>query len=320
MSDLYPRKILVTGASGFVGSHLCRRLVNDYGDKIQLLALANPSSNRIDQRSKSYQYIDLCNYEALSKAVLDFQPTEIVHLAGVKTKGVSTYDFKNCYLNNLLGTLNLVSVCEKLIGLNRFIHLGSSDEYGRIDIPFKESDREQPLSAYGLSKLAATQLLQGRAIVGNFPVVILRPTIIYGPGQGGEMFLPSMIQSVVAGKRFSMSSGLQTRDFIYIDDVVRGICLALVAQGPDLNGQIINLSSGFPVRIADLAKKVVRMIGFDENLLLDIGAMKTRVGEATNYASINGLAKVLLGWDPLISLEEGLQYTINYFVDQNLSC
>jgi nucleoside-diphosphate-sugar epimerase len=178
-------------------------------------------------------------------------------------------------------------------------------------VPFKESDKEVPITAYGASKLAVTELLRALSRSNRFPSVTLRPTIAYGPGQDDSMFLPALIRALVEGRNFDMSLGEQTRDFIYVDDLVKAIIRALVTPG--ICGDVINISSASPIRIDALAKMTANMLGDETGKLLKFGAKDYRRADTMEYWASNTLAKRLLGWSPRVSLEEGVKQTISYF-------
>ena len=145
----------------------------------------------------------------------------------------------------------------------------------------------------------------------NFPVIIIRPTIAYGPGQETDMFVPSLITSLLDDKPFNMTLGDQTRDFVYVDDIVDSLILA--AKNPQAKGQIINIGSGIPIKIADLAKKIETMIG--KKGLVNLGGKPYRKNEIMDYYVDLKKAKDILGWNAKTSLEEGLKKTIAYYQD-----
>ena len=168
-----------------------------------------------------------------------------------------------------------------------------------------------PVSAYSFSKVAAAQLLQTFHRIHGLPIVVLRPSLAYGPGQGNEMFLPALIWSLLRGRRFAMSRGEQTRDYVYIDDVIAALLRAAVC--PEATGQVINVSSGEPSRIVDIAKLAADLIGNNAESLLDIGKIEYRQGEAINYWADRSKAKQLLGWEPNVTLHDGLARTVEHY-------
>ena len=308
MNDLNNNSVLVTGSSGFIGRHLC-----EYLSKQGINVIALSRNGHCKKLVETEQYaLDLRDQIKVRELIQYIKPRYVVHLAAVKERNVAASEYRLVYDGNWQSSFNLIEACQEVGTLRRFVFLGSTDEYGIQAPPFVESAREAPTTSYGLSKLAVTQLLQTFARSCDFPAVILRPTLVYGPNQGLEMFLSAMIQSLVCGKRFAMTKGEQTRDYVYVDDLIAAIIAALTANY-EVYGQLINISSGIPLRIKDLALIVARLAGDETGCLLDFGARDYRQGEAMEYWSTNNLAKALLNWRPFISLEEGLRRTIQSF-------
>ena len=260
----------------------------------------------------SEQYdVDILDEITIRQIIHAVQPEFVVHLAASKDRGVDTAAYREGYKTNLIGSLNLINACQDISALTRFVFLGSTDEYGQLHTPFKESDKEAPITAYGASKLAVTEVLRALSRSNKFPSVTLRPTIAYGPGQDDSMFLPALIRALVEGRNFDMSLGEQTRDFVYVDDLVQAIIQALLA--PSLCGDVINISSATPIRIDALAKMTANILGKGAEELLKFGAKDYRTSDVMQYWAANTLAKSLLGWSPTVSLEEGVQRTVDYF-------
>ena len=258
------KRVLVTGAGGFVGQHLCKVLFEKGATVVGLLR------NAVDNKYLSEQYsVDMFDEETTRQIIQFVQPEFVVHLAANKNRGVDTGAYREGYKTNLIGSLNLINACQDVPVLDRFVFLGSTDEYGQLQVPFKEPDKEAPNTAYGASKLAVTELLRALSRSKGFPSVTLRPTIVYGPGQDGSMFLPALIIALVAGRNFDMSLGEQTRDFIYIDDLVKAIIQALIIPG--FCGDVINISSARPIRIDALAKMTSNILGNGADKRLKFG-------------------------------------------------
>ncbi len=300
------KRVLVTGAGGFVGQHLCKALFEKEATVFGF------TRNTADSKylSKGYE-VDMLDEQAIRQIINAVQPEFVVHLAANKNRGIDGIAYKEGYSTNLIGSLNITNACQDIPVLTRFVSLGSTDEYGKLQVPFKESYKEAPNSAYGTSKLAVTELLRALSRSNGFPSVILRPTIVYGPGQDSSMFLPALIIALVAGRNFDMSLGEQTRDFIYIDDLVKAIIQALIIPG--FCGDVVNISSARPIRIDALAKMTANMLGNGAGKRLKLGSKNYRPGDVMQYWASNELAKDSLGWSPMVSLEEGVQQTVDYY-------
>lgn len=300
------KRVLVTGAEGFIGRRLCKSLFDKEAKLFGISRCVTESKYLTEQ----YE-VDISNAPAIKKIINSVQPEYVVHLAASKNRGVDGAAFREGYGTNLIGSLNVIDACQSIPVLAKFVSLGTTDEYGKLQVPFKESYKEAPNSAYGASKLAVTDLLRALSRSNGFPSVILRPTIVYGPGQDSSMFLPALVRALVENKNFDMSLGEQTRDFVYIDDLVEAIIMALVA--PVFCGDVINISSGRPIRIDALAKMTAAMLGNDAYKRLRLGSIEYRTGDVMQYWASNELAKASLGWAPVVPLEDGIERTVNYF-------
>jgi nucleoside-diphosphate-sugar epimerase len=207
------------------------------------------------------------------------------------------------------GTKNLIN-CINKDSLRSFIQIGSSDEYGANLAPQNESQRESPISPYSFAKTTTTHFLQMLYRTEQFPVVILRPFLVYGPGQGMERFIPQVINGCIEGKKFPTSEGKQLRDFCFISDFVRSIFSSI--NNTESFGEVINIASGEPISIKDVVTKIQKIIAMGNP---QFGKTAYRDGENMElYADITK-AKKLLNWQPQISLEEGLKKTIDSIRD-----
>lgn len=295
-------RVLVTGAAGFIGSRLVARLVAE-GARVHAMDLRASDAPGIE----AAHVADITDAEAVDAVVAAARPVHVFHLAGFKERSSTPEAFRLASAVNVRGTLNLLFAMVELDpGAASFVAMGTSEEYGQGPTPFRESQPEQPLSAYGVSKAEATQLCRAFQRSMGVPAVVLRPTIAYGPGQPPDLFLSALVASLARGERFPMTAGEQTRDFVYVDDIVDAQLLA--ATTPAAAGRVINIGSGEPVRLRDLAQTVARLM--DAEGLLGLGEVPYRTGENMEYRSDVSLAREILGWEPSVSLEEGLRRTI----------
>lgn len=311
---LNKKHILISGSNGFIGQHLATALLKKNTCITQIVRL----TTQVMHQDKKTLALDLGNYNQVIEIIKDIQPDYVIHLASSKDRNITPNQFRNIYGNNVTISLNLIDACLQLKEFKRFIFLGSCDEYGQIETPFHESQREMPTNAYGLSKLAITKILSSLHQTENFPSLVLRPTVIYGPNQGKEMFLPALIQSLLAQKDFPMTLGQQMRDFVYVDDVVDAIVKAIQADD-QVNGQVINIGSGVSHQVKDIANLTAQLIHPNADKYLQFGALPYRPNEPMNYAVNIDRAKQLLDWQPQTSLQQGLQQTIAQFKQQLIS-
>lgn len=299
-------RILVTGATGFIGRHLTKALILAGVDVFGF------SRRKSDDLGSDKTFVgDISDRETVLNIIENIKPHYVFHLAASKLRTAEPDDFRRCFDKNLIGTLNLLEACHVSSKNSRIVALGTCEEYGGATPPYIEDIREAPVSAYSCSKLATTILLQTFHRVHGLPVVVLRPSLAYGPGQDDDMFLPALIRCLLRKSRFAMSPGNQLRDFIYIDDLIEAILLA--ATSPESTGKVINISSGEPIKINHLAKMVAAIIEPDAHKLLDVGKISYRFGEAMKYWADNRLANLILGWQPKVSLLEGLEKTVEFY-------
>jgi len=303
--------ILITGANGFLGRHLVARLIKT---NAKVTEVFREISSEVYE-NRSLIVIDLNNRKQVKEAFSDLKPNYVIHLADLKNRGNLGSDFYDSYSDNVSISFNVIDACLRLDGFKKFIFLGSCDEYGAATTPFGEDHREIPISAYGISKLAVTKVLSGLYHSRQFPSLVLRPSVIYGPNQGVEMFLPALIQSLLSHKEFLMTEGDQYRDFIYVDDVVDAIMKAIFADD-QLNGSVVNIGYGASIKVKEIAMLVANLIDPSACCYLKFGAVQYRLNEVMNYSVDVACAQKLLGWQPSTILEHGLLQTISKFKTQ----
>lgn len=307
----YKKRVLITGGSGFIGKHLQRELYN-YGAFITIID-KNPQ-----QHTKSINTIkcDICDYKNLEKVIRDISPEIVFHLAANIDRTPEFDITRNMISVNLIGTLNLFESLKNISSCRSIIVAGTSEEYGNNQAPFKEYYKEDPISPYSFSKVCASYLSKMLFNVYKFPIIVLRPTLAYGPGQKETMFIPALIKTFLRNEKFIMTPGEQTRDFIFIDDLVNAYIQAGISEGHF--GEIFNIGSGKAYKIKDIAYRIASLL--DKQNFLKIGAKDYRKSEIMSYFVDISKAKKLLNWAPMVSLEEGLKYTIDSFLhEKNLA-
>ncbi len=299
--------VLVTGAGGFIGRALVPRLsalgADVFSFSLQPCQVADPM--------EKYFIGDIRDLPRISEIISQARPRFVFHLAGRKLMGNEPDDFRRGLEENVSGLLNVIEACTQAGSVERLIYMGSCEVYGGEDAPYQESSREAPVSSYSFSKVVGSYLLQTLSRVSDFSAVELRPSVVYGPGQREGMLIPSLITSLLAGKYFPMSNGRQTRDFVFVDDVVDAILAAALV--PECRGEVINVCSGEPVGILDLAYMLADMIGAKARDKLGVGELPCRPGEPFSYWGDNQKASSFLGWKPKTSLDSGLAKTIEYY-------
>ena len=296
--------VLVTGATGFIGTHLTQRLLTA-GSRVACLLSSERRMSNLPPGTTGH-VADLRDAGAVKAAVKAASPALVFHLAAV---GVTEFgiDPITAIQVNVEGTINLLMALEGT-GYYRFLFTGTSHEYGDDNSPFHQARLPSPPNVYAASKSAAWLFCQMYQRVRGWPIVGLRPFGVYGPGQRPPAFLPSLILSALRGQDFPMTGGKQVRDFIYIQDVIEGMLRA--ATVPGIEGQTFNLCSGRGASLAEVAGRVVAQMG--KPVHIHLGALPYRPGTIWHMVGDNSMARELLHWQPTVSLDEGLRRTIDW--------
>ena len=302
-------KALVTGISGFIGSHLARRLVEEGAE---VSGLVRNSSNlwRIQDLKNQIDlhYVDVRDFGAVKKAIQSIKPQKVFHLAAHVDVSRSFEVMDEMVEVNIKGTLNLL----RALGgtdYDCFINTGTCEEYGDNPVPFREEQMPNPVSPYSASKVATTMFCQMLHKTKGLPIITLRPFLTYGPGQESNMLIPSLIQKAIEGETFEMTEGEQTREFNYVDDVVDGFVKASIT--PRAIGEIINIGNGVEYKIRDVVEMVLKLTNSPTKP--KVGALDYRPGETWHFYCDNTKAREILGWSSKVSLEDGLKMTIDWF-------
>ncbi len=297
------RRVLVTGARGFIGGYIVEALQQRHA----VVTVLNRMPSRADASFLQHTG-DLRDAGFVRDCVSSVRPEIVFHLAAFKERTPELAAFSDAISTNVMGSLNLFTALHEQKGVGSIVVVGTAEEYGHHSAPFVEQMREAPVTAYSFSKACTTQLCDILYRLYQLPAVVVRPTIVYGPRQGSDMFLPALIESLLLGRPFPMTAGQQTRDFLYITDLVDGLLRA--ATTPSACGEVVNLGSGRPVSIGKLALDIERMLG--KVGLVRLGALPYRPKEVMSYSVDIRKAAEVLNWRPTVSLEQGLAHTIQY--------
>jgi nucleoside-diphosphate-sugar epimerase len=300
-----PDRLLIVGGTGFIGTNLTQYAV-DCGYLVTVLSLNIPPSDKKNEQV-TYLQADVANLLQLKKKLISSTYEYVVNLSGYVVHHSFLEGGISVLNNHFTGVQNILQVID-WSALKRFVQIGSSDEYGGALAPQHESLRESPISSYAVGKAASAQLLQMLAKTENFPVVILRLFLVYGPGQDSGRFLPQIIKGCFSGKEFETSSGEQLRDFCYIDDITDGILRAL--KSDNVNGDVINLASGDPISIRTVIEKVKIYIGKGNP---KFGKIAYRAGENMSLYADTSRAEFLLGWRSKTTIEGGIKKTVDHY-------
>ncbi|MBU0633911.1 MAG: NAD(P)-dependent oxidoreductase [Candidatus Omnitrophica bacterium] len=307
------KKILITGATGFVGSNITRYFLKQGAD-IAVFALEGEDTWRIkDILNDVCEYsVDLRNEEKTKNAVLSFKPQLIFHTA-IYGGHIFQKETQRIMNTNFQGTVNLLTACNN-IEYELFINTGSSSEYGIKSHPLKEDDLPEPVTDYGLSKLAATLYAQLLAKRENKPIVTLRLFSPYGDYDEPTRLIPYTSISCLKDENPKVSAASCVRDFIYIKDVIDAYT-QVIENKEKVKGQIINIGSGMQYSIGDVVDKIIKLTG---------SSVKPEWGQSPNsrlepkiWQADISKAQKLLGWKPKYDLEKGLKMSIEWLKKNN---
>ncbi len=299
-------RVLMTGATGFVGANLARRLLSE-GHELHILVRAEASFWRLSGilDAVHVHYANLQDRDAVFHAVANIRPEWIFHLA---VHGAYSYqmDRQEIYLSNLLGTANLLEACEQT-DFALFINTGSSSEYGFTSHPPSERELPQPNSDYAVSKVAATMLCgyNGRRL--SRPVITLRLYSVYGDYEEPRRLIPRLLRLGLEGCWPPLVSPQIARDFVYVGDVVKAYLAVTQAPNPAFDA-IYNIGSGTQTRLGEIVPIVRDLCAIEAEPIWN--NMEKRIWDTDVWVGNVEKAAHELGWTAQTSLQAGLSATI----------
>lgn len=307
---------MVTGADGFIGSHLVERLVAE-GARVRAFCIydSRGSMGWLDQAPaevRSALDVRLGDIRDARFVEAATEGIEIVfHLAALIAIPYSYVAAESFIETNVRGTLNALEAARRA-GVGRFIQTSTSEVYGTPDVlPIRESHPLQAQSPYAASKVAADQLAIAFHLSHGLPVTVLRPFNTYGPRQSERAVLPTMLRQLMAGRSEIRLGRLDTRrDLTYVADTVDGFVRA--ATAPDVDGRTIQLGTGRAERIGDLFETARRLLGSEATVVQAADRMRPDASEVMVLQSDPSLARELLGWQARTTLEAGITATIDW--------
>jgi nucleoside-diphosphate-sugar epimerase len=302
-------KVLLTGASGFIGAALARALLAA-GHEVHALVRSPATAWRLHGLGGLQVHeADLRDGRAIREMVRSVRPKQIYHAAAHGTMA-GQRDSQAILTSNLLGTANLLDALEGQ-DFERLVNVGSSSEYGHVDGPIVETAPLAPRTTYGVAKAAATLLCQARALAG-WPICTVRIFSAYGPWEDPTRLASSVLATCLQGVRPRLTAGWQPRDFIFIDDVVD--LLKVAASHPAAIGQVLHAGTGRPQTVRDLVEAIMKITGL--GLAPDYGAVPMRSDEPKTWVASIERTEALTGWRPRIFLDEGAQRLLAWFQAQ----
>lgn len=322
------KKILVTGADGFIGSHLTEALVSN-GYDVRAFIYYNSSNSlgwldHTDQKLKQ-------NMEFFAGDIRDpygvreaMKGCDIVlHLAALIAIPYS-YHSPDSYIDtNIKGTLNILQAARDL-GVSRIVSTSTSEVYGTAQyVPIDEAHPIQPQSPYSATKIGADAIAESFYRSFDLPVTILRPFNTYGPRQSARAVIPTIISQIASGQDVIKLGSLEpTRDFTFVEDTAKGFIDTAITDS--LDGKIFNIGSNFEISIGDLARTIADIMGENVEVVQDEARLRPSKSEVERLHASTDLARELIGWNPQYGGEEGFRKgiakTIEWFMNpENLA-
>ena len=313
--DWTGKKVLVTGAGGFIASHLVEVLVqsgaqvrafvryNSRGD-IGLLTQLNPASLREVEVIAG----DLRDLPAVEEAVRGVQA--VFHLGALIAIPYSYLHPAEVVETNVIGTLNIL-LAARSAETPRVIHTSTSEVYGTaLRVPIDEDHPLQGQSPYSASKIGADKIAESFYCAYELPVVTVRPFNTFGPRQSARAVIPTIISQAITSEVLHLGSLDTRRDFTYVSDTVDGFLSAAEAQG--VEGQVYNLGTGRDVTIGEVVQVIGGILGRELPVVQEQGRLRPERSEVLRLLSDNRKAQTQLGWQPRVSLEQGLAQTVEW--------
>ena len=306
--------ILVAGAGGFIGSHLSERLM-ELGAEVRAFVHYNSAGSRgwLDEsvRASEMEIMagDIGDAGSVRNAMMDCDV--VFHLAALIAIPYSYLAPTSYVHTNITGTLNVLEAARQL-ETPRIVHTSTSEVYGTaLQVPISEEHPLQGQSPYSATKIGADKLAEAYHRSFDVPVVTVRPFNTFGPRQSARAVIPTIISQCQTRDVVRLGSLSPTRDLNYVANTVEGFRLA--AEAADAVGRTINVGSGREISIGALAELIVDMMGRSVRIESECQRLRPPNSEVERLLADNSLARSLLGWEPTVELEEGLQRTIEWF-------
>ena len=307
------KKVLVTGAGGFIGSHLVETLV-EQGSRVRAFVRYNSRgepgllAQLPEDRQQQIEVIagDLRDLPTVRRAVEGV--SHVFHLGALIAIPYSYVNPEEVVTTNVLGTLNILTATRDA-GTERIVHTSTSEVYGTaLRVPIDESHPLQGQSPYSASKIGADKVAESFHLSFDLPVVTLRPFNTFGPRQSTRAVIPTVITQALTQPVVRLGNLDAIRDLTYVSDTVNGFLTVAAAGG--VEGETFNLGTGREVTIGQLANKIIELVGNDVTIEIDQQRIRPDKSEVQRLMSDYSRAKDRIGWEPRVSLEQGLGHTI----------
>ena len=312
------KKVLVTGAGGFIGSHLTERLVELGADVSALVRYTSTGTwGWLDRSTVKDQMKVVLGDIRDQDAVLSLMDgVEIVfHLAALIGIPYSYHAPLSYVRTNIEGTVNVLQSAMRC-NVERVLQTSTSECYGSArTVPISEEHPLQGQSPYSATKIGADKIAESFYLSFGLPVVVVRPFNTYGPRQSARAVIPTIVTQALRESAINLGNLEPTRDLNYVADTVEGFITA--AEAPNAVGQVINLGTGQEISIGKLAEKILSMMGKRLPILADDARQRPEGSEVDRLCADNTRAREILGWAPKYTLTEGLSRTIEWLSENH---
>ena len=311
------KRVIITGATGFVGANLVRRLLQDEHD-VHLIVRHGFTDWRIKSILSDVHIhkADLINRKKVKNVVDKIKPDWVFHLAAYGAYQHQA-DMAKMMNTNVLGTTNLIEACLDT-GFESFINAGSSSEYGIKDHAPNENEVLEPNSPYAITKAYASQFCRYAAIKYNINITTLRLYSVYGPYEDENRFIPTLIRNAQIGRLPYLVAPETARDYVYVDDVCEAFLRAARCKSTE-KGAIYNVGSGAQRTVADVVAVICRLFHIED--IPVYGSMPSRQWDTSTWVADAVKARHVLKWSPYVSFEDGLIKTEKWIeLTKNLIC
>jgi dTDP-glucose 4,6-dehydratase len=305
------RRVAVTGAAGFIGSHLVEHLLEREADVTAFVRYNSRSENGLLATEHDRLTIvrgDVRDLETISGLVSDIDT--VFHLAALVGIPYSYIHVGEVVAVNVLGTLNVMTAAKE-VGVERVIIASTSEVYGSAQfVPMDETHPRRPQSPYAASKVASDAIAMSFHAAFGVPVTIVRPFNTYGPRQSDRAIIPTIISQALAREEVVLGNVTPRRDFTYVADTAAGFIAAAEARATI--GEELNLGTGADISVGELAQKIGELLGRDLSVTESEERVRPSTSEVDRLVSNNDRALKLMDWEPAVSLEDGLGRTIDW--------
>jgi dTDP-glucose 4,6-dehydratase len=318
MSHWQGKQVLVTGAGGFIASHLVERLVEE-GAQVRAFVRYNSRNDVGLLRMLSPEVFaqlevihgDLRDMDAIRAAAKNVDT--IFHLGALIAIPYSYLHPREVIETNIMGTLNVLTATREL-GVRRMVHTSTSEVYGTARYtPIDEAHPLQGQSPYSASKIGADKIVESFYRSFNVPVVTLRPFNTFGPRQSARAVIPTIISQALTKDEIHLGSLDTWRDFTFVKDTVNGFLC--IAAAENIVGDEINIGNNAAITIGELAQKIFTILGKEVKIITENQRMRPEKSEVLKLHAGNQKALDLLGWKPQVSLDQGLHITVDWIRD-----